>query len=249
MVRFSAEVNAVLGVGFCLVGLLAALLQNWLWTFPMAPDPGGVDPNGVTTAPKFWRMVHRGLGYVFLGIYLVLLVQMVPRLWQFEPEAWSLRPVLHAVVGLGIGGILGLKIWILRRGQRFGKRLPLLGWSMVVLAFVAVGLVWRPAVQLQSIDPVSDGGFTFEEAAVMRGIVGRNCIQCHGLSVVAGGSDDGSMETLEEMAENAEDRGLADPAGGDRSRMAAFLEHVYFGVEDDDGDRRGRGGRKSDDRD
>lgn len=247
--RFSADINLTLGILMVGIGLVAAILQSWLWTFPMAPDPGGSDPNGVTTAPKFWRMVHRWLGYVFAMIYVVLAIQMVPRIWQFEPEAWSTGVVLHSVLGLGIGALLGTKVWILRRAQKHGKKLPLFGWGMVILSILVVGVVYRPVTNAIQRPSFSDGAMTIAEAEIARKIVLKNCTQCHGLSLVAGPKDDDWMHVLEEMAENAEKRGLPDPSEGQRSLVANYLGNVYgSSVEPDDdpdssrGRGRGRGG-------
>jgi len=250
--RFSADVNLILGILMVGIGLVAAILQSWLWTFPMAPDPGGSDPNGVTTAPKFWRMVHRWLGYVFALIYVVLAIQMVPRIWQFESEAWSTGVVLHSVLGLGIGALLGIKIWILRRGQKHGKKLPWFGWGMVALSILVVGLVFSPVRQAIRRPEVSSGTMNMKEAATARKIVFKNCTQCHGLDVVARPKDDDWMHVLEEMAENAEKRGFPDPSEGERALVAEFLEAVYgFSSESDLDSKsergRGRGGGRSDD--
>lgn len=89
------NLSFVLGVLFALIGLVNAGLAAWLWTFPMAADPGGKDPNGKSTAPLFWNKVHRLLGYAFAVIYLALMVEMVPRLWQHQ-EGLQGQVLLHA---------------------------------------------------------------------------------------------------------------------------------------------------------
>lgn len=244
--HLSADVNLTLGLGMLVLGLLAALLQTWLWTFPMAPDPSGKDPNGVTTAPKFWRMMHRGLGYLYAAIYLVLASQMLPRLWNFESVAWNSSSVLHALFGLSIGFVLGVKVWILRRAQRFGKKLPYLGWSLVGLTLLTMGLASRPVVRV--MQPIPNQVLSVQEAKAAQARVLKNCTQCHGLSVVARG-DDNWMEILEDMADNAEDRGLPDPSEGRRLQTAQYLTSVFGDSElderDDDSQGRGRGRGRS----
>lgn len=239
----------MLGIGVC-----AALLQAWLWKFPMIPDPSGTDPNGITTAPKFWRSVHRGLGYIFTSIYVTLATQMVPRIWQFESESWTLSSVVHSLLGLGIGALLGIKIWILRRGQKHGKKLPWFGWGMVMLSVFVVELVYSPVKRGILRPEASDGVMNMNEAAAARKIVFKNCTQCHGLSVVAGPHDDGWKHVLEEMAENAEKRGLPDPSAGQRAIVAEYLGEVYGSNPDSDKDSesgrdrdRGRGHSSDDD--
>ncbi|QYK52056.1 MAG: hypothetical protein KF824_07265 [Fimbriimonadaceae bacterium] len=224
------------------VGVLAAVLQTWLWTFPMAPDPSGIDPNGVTTAPKLWRRVHRGMGYIFALIYLVLAIQMIPRVWNFESVAWSATTLIHSLFGLGVGALLGIKIWILRRAQRHGKKLPYFGWGMVVFSLVVMSLVYQPVREGIVRPSVSDGVMTQQDADQARQIVFKNCIQCHGLSIVAGPHDDDWMHILEEMAENAEKRGIPDPSQGQRALIANYLAATYgAGAESDENSEHGRG--------
>ena len=236
--EFGVSANVGLGIAFLAVGILASILQYWLWTFPMVPDPTGVDPNGVTTAPKFWRYAHRSLGYAFVGIYLILAVEMVPRLWNYSPDAWSVSAVVHAVAGLLIGLTLVAKVLILRRFQRLGNKLLIIGSALLLLSVGAVALVAPPALKVLN-HPGDDQA---------RQIVIQNCTSCHGLSVVAGkgGGPEKWYEILEEMAEKAEKRGMGDPSQGQQDRLVAFLAsmnpHQSDGDEDgdDSGRRRGR---------
>jgi hypothetical protein len=206
--------NLVLGASFVVVGLCATVLQLWLWTFPMVPDPHGVDPNGVTTAPRPWRIIHRLLGYLFIGLYLVLLSQMVPRLWNYDEDAWNGMSIAHALIGAAIGPVLLFKIIVLRRIQKIGKSLRPLGLTVFALSLLAVAIVAPPAFALQAPDNNQ-----------ARNAVLTNCTQCHGLSKVV--SEDGDREdwldVLEDMAENAAERGMADPSAGRRQEIAQYL--------------------------
>ncbi len=225
---FGVSTNVVLGVLFVAVGLAATVLQLWLWRFPMAPDPSGVDPNGVTTAPRAWRMVHRALGYLFALVYLVLMLQMVPRLWQYDDDSWGVMAVAHAVLGALVGIVLVMKTAVLRRFQRFGKSMRPLGLSIFAMGALAVGIAARPVLVLR--EPPDPG---MRDA---RQIVLANCAKCHGLGTVLGEGDEGGdwMEVLEEMAEQASKRGLADPSSGRRADVAAYLTWAL-------GERTGRG--------
>jgi hypothetical protein len=49
-------------IGMALIAVVNPALMAWLWRFPMVPDPACPDSNGVSTAPRFWAYVHRGLG-------------------------------------------------------------------------------------------------------------------------------------------------------------------------------------------
>ena len=87
-----------LGIAVVALGVAATVLQAWLWRFPMVPDPGGPDPNGRSTAPRGWTHVHRAMGVAFVAIYVVMMVEMVPRLWEYQVELPA-RTVVHMVMG------------------------------------------------------------------------------------------------------------------------------------------------------
>ena len=130
----STTVTMWLGIAFLFLGILT-ILQAWLWSFPMVPDPGGPDPNGKSTAPKFWTLIHRLSGLAFVVIYVVLMIEMVPRLWEYQVELPA-RTVIHAVMGLVIGILLVAKIAIIRWFQHFGKGLPGIGFAILVCTLV-----------------------------------------------------------------------------------------------------------------
>lgn len=205
------SLHFVLGITFVVVGVVTACLQAWLWTFPMMPDPTGRDPNGVTTAPSVWRMTHRALGYVFAGIYVWILFAMVPRLWQFEPEAWRVSVVVHAATGVAIFPLLLTKVAILRWHQRHGKKLPWIGGAITLLAIGNLALVAPPYLR------AAQGA----ESRIIR----ERCFSCHGATVIS--SEDGDfsdwLDTVEEMREIAADRGRQDPAAGAAEDIARRL--------------------------
>ena len=209
-------INFAMGVAMTCVGIAAALLQAWLWTFPMAPDPTGRDPNGVTTAPRFWRYTHRLLGYLFVALYLTLLSQMLPRLFRFEAEAWTPSAIIHAVLGVAILPLFLIKVGILRRWQRHGKKLPLIGTALAALAVAAMAMV------TPSFRAVSGGD------AQGAALVGERCFSCHGASRIL--TEDGDLrdwlKTLEDMSENAAELGRPDPVRGDAVRLAEYLSSI-----------------------
>jgi len=135
-----------LGIAFLVIGLAATVLQAWLWSFPMEPDPGGPDPNGKSTAPPLGTLTHRILGLAFVLIYVVMMWQMVPRLWEYQFELPA-RTVMHAVMAIVLGCLLVAKIAIIRWFQHFGKALPALGLGVmtctVVLATLSLPFAMR----------------------------------------------------------------------------------------------------------
>lgn len=231
----SATLSLSLGLAFAAIGFAAAVLQYWLWTFPMTADPSGRDPNGITTAPRFWRFAHRILGYAFSLIYAVLLVPMTLRLPYLVGESGDLRQFVHAAAGLAIAPVLLVKVWILRFRPRFGKSLIKLGSVVQGLALLTVGLVVGPAAQLATL-PISSSTDSFAN-----GLVKKRCVTCHGATpLVNGEGDDSWPKVLEEMREKALDWGRPDPAQSDAPIIAGYLQRVLPRLREEDG-RRGRG--------
>ena len=132
-------VSMWLGITFVVVAVVATVLQAWLWSFPMLPDPGGPDPNGRSTAPRAWTTIHRVLGLVFVAIYLVMMAEMVPRLWEYQFELPA-RTVVHACLGMLIGILLVTKIAIIRWFQHFGKSLPSIGFAILACTLILATL-------------------------------------------------------------------------------------------------------------
>ncbi len=127
-----------LGIAFLVLGIIAVVMQAWLWSFPMVPDPGGPDPNGKSTAPKHWTQFHRIVGLAYVIIYIIMMREMIPRLWEYQTELPA-RTIFHAVMGISIGFILVVKISIIRWFQHFGKALPALGtWLLYCTVMLSV---------------------------------------------------------------------------------------------------------------
>ena len=135
----STTVSMWLGIAFTLLAILATVLQAWLWSFPMEPDPGGPDPHGKTTAPTFWRYAHRVMGFAYVLIYVVLMIEMVPRLWEYQFELPA-RTVMHASMGILLGVLLCAKISILRWFQHFGGALPSIGLALLASTIILATL-------------------------------------------------------------------------------------------------------------
>jgi hypothetical protein len=208
--------NFALGAALIAVGVIAAILQYWLWTFPMSPDPTGRDPNGVTSAPKFWRYTHRVLGYVFVLIYLMLAVQMVPRIWRFDEAAWTPTAIAHAATGLAILPILISKVAILRLWKKHGKKLPLFGSGLAILALASLGLV---APKYLKVASGPEPG---------KSLVGERCYSCHAASRILSKDGDGRdwLNVLEDMTENAEEMRRPDPVRNDAQTFAEYLSRI-----------------------
>ncbi len=104
-------------------------------------SPAGSPAAGVPAGfPANFRLAHRWLGYAFVAIYLLMLWQMVPRLWTYQIE-FPPRTVVQIVLGIAIGTVLLLKILLVRFFPTLDASLvPRLGISLLVSARVLIGI-------------------------------------------------------------------------------------------------------------
>ena len=120
------------------------------WSCPICGSPKShfqlVAPDAPAATSRA-ALAHRIFGYVFLAIYLVLIVQMVPRLWTYQIE-FPARTVVHIALGMAVGVVLLLKIAIVRFFRRLDQELvPLLGTAVLVSSFVLIGISVPSAFQ------------------------------------------------------------------------------------------------------
>jgi hypothetical protein len=126
--------NAILGLIFWILGLANTLLMFKLWGYPFDHE------RMVSTAPRPLMWLHRAIGYAFLVIYLYLMSQMVPRMWQYQVELPA-RTVAHLSMGISIGIILALKILIVRFFRHLESTMvPSLGTLLLICTTVLIGL-------------------------------------------------------------------------------------------------------------
>jgi len=216
----TAETNLGLGMLFAAVGIAAAILQGWLWMFPMEPDPTGNDPNGRTTAPLLWRRVHRALGYTFAALYIVLVARMIPR-FPFLGETADTGIIVHVILGIAIAPILLTKIFILRFAKRFGKALPMMGGLLAAIGILIVAMMTNKGGKLASLP--TNGP---DEIRAKRILLTR-CMNCHGASpMLARDADDSWSNILEKMQEIAKKSNRPDPVQGDAAILIAYLERI-----------------------
>ncbi len=188
----------ILGVVFLVLGVTAVLLQAWLWS-PKFWD----EVAKRTRAPRLWLKVHRYVGYAFLAIYVVMMWQMVPRLWVYQMELPA-RTVLHALAAIVLGVLLLAKISILKFFRHFEEAMPKFGIGIlictVVLSVLSLPLALR--VHATSLDAgkiarvrrlmagVPLGPATLDEVSALRGleqgrkILVTQCVLCHDLRTV-----------------------------------------------------------------
>src|SRR5437868_4971831 len=96
-------VSASLGVLFLALAFAATFLMYYLWGFPFDKVARR------SAAPRSLLLTHRAIGYAYGALYLFMMSQMVPRMWQYQVELPP-RTVAHLMLGFTIGVILVVKI-------------------------------------------------------------------------------------------------------------------------------------------
>ncbi len=155
--------NAALGVIFLGVSAALTLLMFYAWGFPFDHEKLKSD------APKSIVWAHRLLGYIYVLIYIFLMAQMVPRLWTYQIELPA-RTVAHLILGITIGGLLFVKLLIVRFFRHLeGTLVPFLGVSLFLCTLILVCLALP---------------FTFREAYLSRGALEGDMVNAERLERV-----------------------------------------------------------------
>lgn len=127
------SVTAGLGVLFLVLAFVSTYLMFRFWGHPYDKE------RRKSQCPQWKMNIHRGVGYAYAIIYVVMMVQMVPRLWEYQVE-FPARTVAHIMLGLTIGVILILKISILRWFRHFEEWMPVLGVALLTCTVLLSGL-------------------------------------------------------------------------------------------------------------
>ncbi|MCR9162974.1 MAG: c-type cytochrome [Nannocystaceae bacterium] len=137
----STTLSMWLGIAFLALAIIAVLLQAWLW----GPKFWNEELKK-TEAPKFWLRMHALAGYGYGAIYVVMMWNMLPRLWEYQYELPA-RTVFHAVVGITIGVLLICKILILLFFRHFEESMPYYGFGLLLCTVILSTLSIPYAVQ------------------------------------------------------------------------------------------------------
>ena len=199
--------NQLLGVLFVALALGLTFLMYYLWGFPFDKE------KLKSAAPAKLVLLHRLFGWVFVVIYIYLMWDMVPRLWTYQVELPA-RTVAHLLLGMAIGGILLIKIVIVRFFKHMEAILaPALGTGLLICTLLLLGLALpttfresflrESALQGDAMSTerlarvreqlpkagVEDADLVEELATVDELLNGRNvlvskCVQCHDLRTI-----------------------------------------------------------------
>ncbi len=142
----STTLSMWLGIAFLFLAILAVLLQAWLW----GPKFWNEEKKK-TEAPRAWLRVHAFAGYAYGVIYVVMMWNMLPRLWEYQYELPA-RTVFHAVLAITIGVLLICKILILIFFRHFEEAMPRYGFALLLCTVVMTTLSVPYALRVHDFD-------------------------------------------------------------------------------------------------
>ena len=127
--------SAIFGLLFLTLGFAAVFLMFRIWGYPFD------EVAHRSSAPRSLVVIHRLVGLSYVVLYLVMMSQMVPRLFEYQVE-FQVRTIAHIMLGVSIGLLLILKLSILRAFRHFSGALPYIGtailWCTVMLVSLSV---------------------------------------------------------------------------------------------------------------
>jgi mono/diheme cytochrome c family protein len=203
----SALTNTILGLAFLVLAVAATFLMYHLWGYPFDHE------KLKSSAPPRLMLLHRVLGYGYVAIYIILMTQMVPRLWRYQVE-FPARTVVHLVLGMMIGVLLVIKIAIVRFFKHLeGALIPFMGTVVLVCTVLVLGLSVPFSLRALYLESHAPGGSAFGEENLRRvsmllprtqlpddvppadlvttaglyigqSVVMTSCVQCHDLRTV-----------------------------------------------------------------
>ena len=150
--------NTIMGVIFVALAIAATFLMYHLWGHPY-------DEHTRTSAAPRWAMwLHRGLGFAFAAVYVVMMWRMVPRLWTYQVE-FPARTVVHIVLAITVGFLLIVKISIIRFFRHFEEWMPYLGTAILLCTILLVVLSLPPFLREHALAHRAPGGDPFGRAS------------------------------------------------------------------------------------
>ncbi len=95
-------------------------------------------------APGSLRPLHKWIGWTFVFVAVALFIYMIPRISHISRFPSS--TTFHAVLGLALLPMVIWKVLIVRRYKSYMGILPALGFTIMVITFVAVILTTGPEI-------------------------------------------------------------------------------------------------------
>ena len=124
------SIGLILGVSLTALGIVNTLLM--------------FETLGRRGAPGSLRALHGWLGRIFVFVAVALFVYMIPRIGHIGQ--FSLSETFHAVLALALLPMIVWKVLIVRRYKSYMGILLALGFTIMVITFVAVALTAGPVI-------------------------------------------------------------------------------------------------------
>lgn len=154
--------NQVIALAFLTLAFALTFLMFYVWKFPYDHE------RNVSRGPRKLVLLHRLLGYAYVAIYVVLMWDMVPRLWTYQVELPA-RTVAHLFLGMTIGAILITKLVIVRFFKHMeAKLVPFLGTGLFICTLLVVGLALPFTLREAFLRDSALMGDTFSEERIAR---------------------------------------------------------------------------------
>jgi cytochrome c5 len=185
--------NSSLAVVFLICGIAATLIMLELRG---APKVRSINPTLIK--------LHKIFGWIFTGIFLLLVIVMIVKVSGYKEEISS-RISFHIVLSLALIPLLGIKIIIARRYPRLSQYL--IAFGPIALAFgVALSGLTAGYYFIHSSDikyvSLAESDSQILDDNLGRQVVNQKCNKCHTLERVyrAFKSEDGWTSTINHMA-------------------------------------------------
>ncbi len=129
----STSMSTLLGIVFLVLANVSVFLMFKLWGYPFDKE------TRTSAAPPRLMLLHRVIGYAYTVLYIFMMWQMVPRLWNYQVELPP-RTVAHLMLGITIGVLILVKLAILRFFRHFEESMPYIGTLLLLCTYLLIGL-------------------------------------------------------------------------------------------------------------
>ncbi|MDC0670322.1 c-type cytochrome [Nannocystis radixulma] len=217
--------SVTLGLLYLLSGFASVFLMFKLWGWPDGDQPG------MSQAPRHLVRLHDIFLTIFVALYVVMMIVMVPRLWNYQVELPP-RSAVHVTLGFLIGILLLVELAFYRVFRHLQDWVPplatvVLGCSVLLLGLSVPGGLREyglargqvgggvysvenrarvarllPLAELPEDAPLADLT-TVESLRHGREILATKCVVCHDLKtvLVQPRAPAGWWRTVERMAD------------------------------------------------
>ncbi len=187
------QITSLVGALFVLIGACATLLMLELRG----------NPKNTQISQRLMK-THRILGFLFAGVFLIMLILMINKAGTYQEE-FSPRIILHIALGSILIPLFIIKILIVRRFKRLGTHLLGFGIAVFLTAFllnsITAGYYFLHQSDIRYVT-MSERDSTIFDEDMGRLFVTQKCGKCHTLERVfrAFKSEEGWTKTINRMA-------------------------------------------------